>query len=156
MATVYLGIGSNIGNKEANCEEAICRLSGIAGIQVIARSGFYLTKPAGDVPQEDFLNGAVKIDTTLLPEDCLRLFKDIEKDMGREETGRNHPRIMDIDILLYDDMILKKDNLMIPHPRMHERYFVLRGLAEIAPGIVHPVFGKTMREMYETVVSGKF
>jgi len=152
MATVYLGIGSNIGNKEANCEEAVCRLSEIAGIQVMARSEFYPTKPAGDIPQEDFLNGAVKIDTALLPEDCLRMFKDIEKDMGRKESGRNHPRIVDIDILLYDDMILRRDNLTIPHPRMHERYFVLRGLAEIAPETVHPVFGKMIKELFASVI----
>ena len=149
MAIAYLGIGSNIGNKRSNCNEALSRLQAAEGIRIIASSSLYETRPVGGPPQENYLNGVLKIETKIPPEKFFDTLKDIEKGMGRvRAAGRDHPRVIDIDILLYDNAILKTDKLIIPHPRMHERYFVLRGLAEIAPGLAHPVLGKTVEELY--------
>ncbi len=151
MATAYLCIGSNVGDKRSNCEEAVRRLQAAGDIKVRARSGLYRTEPVGGPPQEEYLNGALGIETTLSPGDLLRVLKDIEKDMGRRETKKNHPRIIDIDILFYDDLVMNSEGLTIPHPRVHERYFALKGLAEIAPFASHPVVGKTVSELYEEV-----
>lgn len=151
MSVVYLGIGSNIGDKEYNCEQAVRGLNGTGGIKVEMRSAFYRTKPVGGPPQEDYINGVVGIKTGFSPQECLRACERIEKDLKREKSAKDHPRIIDIDILLYDDVILRTDDLTIPHPRMHERYFVLRGLAEVAPDVRHPVFKETIRELYEAV-----
>jgi len=148
MAIVFLGIGSNIGDKKKNCEKAIDHLNKAEGIEVISRSSLYPTRPVGGPPQEDYLNGVVEIRTTLDPLKCLRAVKKIERELGREPAGKDHPRVIDIDILLFDGMVMDTDDLIIPHPRMHERAFVLRGLAEIAPDVVHPVIRKTARELY--------
>lgn len=149
MATVYLGIGSNIGDKEKQCEEAVRHLEETGGIEFIERSRFYATKPVGGPPQEDYLNGVVKIETARTPEELLELAKDIEKRMGREDSKvRNSSRVIDIDILLYDDMVLISEALTVPHPDMHKRSFVLEGLSEIAPEVVHPALGKNIKELY--------
>jgi 2-amino-4-hydroxy-6-hydroxymethyldihydropteridine diphosphokinase len=147
MAIAYIGIGSNIGDKTVNCEEAISRLEAAEEVKLLARSAFYETNPVGGPPQENYLNGVIKIKTSFSPEDCLVLLKQTEKAMGRIPAGQNHPRVIDLDILLYDDAVINSEKLTIPHPRMHERYFVLHGLAEIAPDYVHPVTGKTVREL---------
>ncbi len=152
MAIVYLGIGSNIGNKEHNCEEAIKRLKNNS-IKIAERSSLYETKPVGGPPQENYLNGVVKIETELSPEHLMGSLKEIEKYMGRVSSERNHPRVIDLDILFYDDLVVSEENLVIPHPGMQDRCFVLRGLAEIAPEVAHPVLGKTVRELYETVIA---
>jgi dihydroneopterin aldolase/2-amino-4-hydroxy-6-hydroxymethyldihydropteridine diphosphokinase len=149
MSIAYLAIGSNIGERESNCEEAVLRLDSLGEIKVIERSAFYETSPVGGPPQKDYFNGVIKVETTLSPRDCLEAVKNIEKEMGREPSGeRNSPRVIDLDILFYDDLEMKTDELTIPHVRMHERHFVLKGLAEIAPNIVHPVLGKTVKELY--------
>jgi 2-amino-4-hydroxy-6-hydroxymethyldihydropteridine diphosphokinase len=149
MHRAYIGIGSNIGDRAKNLEEAVSRLGSEKGIKVTARSSFYETRPVGGPPQENYLNGALEIETPLSPEDCLKLLKHIEEAMGRVQAGRDHPRIIDLDILLYDDAIIRSEELEIPHPRMHERRFVLKGFAEIAPQTVHPVLGKTIEELLE-------
>ncbi|MFQ5953159.1 MAG: 2-amino-4-hydroxy-6-hydroxymethyldihydropteridine diphosphokinase [Candidatus Omnitrophota bacterium] len=150
MATVYLGIGSNVGNKEANFKEAISRLEASGKVEIVAQSAFYQTTPEGGPPQEDYLNGVLKIKTELSPGDCLKLLKRVEKDMGRLPSDRNYPRVIDLDILLYDDLVIGTEDLEIPHPRMHERHFVLKGLVEIAPGFVHPVLKKTVEELWNS------
>jgi len=122
-------------------------------VDMISTSNLYETRPVGGPPQGDFLNGVIKIETSLSPEDLLGLFKGIEKGMGREESPRDHPRIIDLDILMYDDRVFAKDDIEIPHPRMHERGFVLRGLAEIAPDAIHPVTGKTVWQLFQESIS---
>ena len=151
MSIVYLGIGSNIGDKQANCEHAVHRLNSIDGMKVAVMSTFYRTKPVGGPPQEDYINGVVGVKTGFSPQECLCACKQIETDLERKKSAKDHPRIIDIDILLYEDVILRTNDLTIPHPRMHERYFVLRGFSEIAPDAVHPALGKTILELYEEV-----
>ena len=152
MAIVYLGIGSNIGNRKKNCELAVERISSVSGISMLKRSSFYETEPVGGPPQRKYLNGVVKIRTELSPVRCLEIFKDIEKEMGRKSSGRNYPRIIDIDILLYGARKIRAKNITVPHPRMHERYFVLKGLKEIAPGVRHPGLKRTVRSLYYSLV----
>jgi 2-amino-4-hydroxy-6-hydroxymethyldihydropteridine diphosphokinase len=151
MATVYIGIGSNIGDRERNFEEALRKLVSIVNLKISDRSRWYSSKPAGGPPQEDYLNGVLRIETDMSPESFLSELKKIENDMGRMPSGRNHPRVIDLDILLYNDRIVRTKELTVPHPKMHERSFVLKGLAELAPDLMHPVTGKTVGELYRTV-----
>jgi 2-amino-4-hydroxy-6-hydroxymethyldihydropteridine diphosphokinase len=151
MHKAYIGIGTNIGNRRKNLEEALSRLKS-EEVKVVSCSSFYETHPVGGPPQGNYLNGAIEIETSLSPGECLKVLKRVEKEMGRVPSGRNHPRIIDLDILLYDDMAISEKGIEIPHPRMHERSFVLRGLVQIAPGAVHPVLGKTVEELLTRLV----
>jgi 2-amino-4-hydroxy-6-hydroxymethyldihydropteridine diphosphokinase len=146
MATVYIGIGSNLGDREGNCLRAI-ELMEERGLEVKGRSRTYETEPWGVKDQPRFINMAVSVETELAPQKLLSLLKEIEKLLGRTETVRYGPRTIDLDILLYDTLVVKEGDMEIPHPLMHERDFVLVPLAEIAPEAVHPVMGKTIREL---------
>ncbi|MCX5718245.1 MAG: 2-amino-4-hydroxy-6-hydroxymethyldihydropteridine diphosphokinase [Nitrospirae bacterium] len=146
MSTAYIGIGSNIGNREDNCQKAI-KLIEKNGIAVRKQSSMYETEPWGIKDQPKFINMAIDVETDKKPEELLRILKEIEKEIGRTETTKWGPRVIDLDILFYDDLILKTDNLEIPHPLMHERDFVLKPLSEIAPDKRHPVTGKTVKKM---------
>ncbi|KJJ85075.1 7,8-Dihydro-6-hydroxymethylpterin-pyrophosphokinase, HPPK domain protein [Candidatus Omnitrophus magneticus] len=148
MAIVYLGIGSNIGDATKNCESAVQKIKFTPNIQIIKSSSFYKTKHVGGPAQEDYINGVIKIKTDLSPESCLVSFKALEKEMGRIPAPRNYPRVIDIDILFYDDIIFNNENLVIPHPLAHERLFILKGLNEIEPYFVHPVIKKTISKLY--------
>ena len=150
MSIAYIGLGSNIGNREENCKEAI-RLLEENGISVKKQSSMYETEPWGVKEQPRFVNMAVEIETTKKPEDLLGILKNIENQMGRTESVKWGQRIIDLDILLYDDLIVETPHLEIPHPFMHEREFVLRPLAEIAPDKRHPVIGKTVKEMLNSL-----
>lgn len=132
--TAYLALGANIGDREANLREAV-NLLREGGCTVTAASSLYLTTPVGPVDQPDFLNAVIRIKTALDPHDLLGLCRKIEQTLGRERTIRWGPRVIDIDILLYENVILNEDELVIPHPRMLERAFVMIPLAEIAPDI---------------------
>jgi 2-amino-4-hydroxy-6-hydroxymethyldihydropteridine diphosphokinase len=148
LITVYLGLGSNIGNRENNLEEALKLLG--QRMQIGKISSIYDTAPLGNTSQPRFLNIACQVFTRLTPEGLLALAKGIENKMGRHgRTGE--PRPIDIDILLYGDTVMDTRELKIPHPQMAEREFVLVPLAEIAPDAVHPVTGKTVREMREAI-----
>jgi 2-amino-4-hydroxy-6-hydroxymethyldihydropteridine diphosphokinase len=143
MAVVYLGIGSNLGDKGANCIESI-RMLGNRGIVVRKESSCYETDPWGLEDQPAFINMVVEAETDLPPFELLGALKKIESEMGRKAGVRWGPRLIDLDILLYDDLIFSTDLLTIPHPHLHERRFALEPLAEIAPDVVHPVKLKTI------------
>lgn len=131
LHTVFLGIGSNLGNRRRNIKLAIEKLSRLKNTKVIGVSRITNSKPAGGPAQPDFLNGAVKIKTRLPAARLLRELKNIEKDLGRRKTVRNGPRPIDLDILLYADKIIERQGLMVPHPKMFEREFVIKPLLEI-------------------------
>lgn len=154
MATlVYLSLGSNIGNREGHLREAIARLEQCG--QVMAVSSFYETEPVEFTEQAWFLNCAVGLETSFAPEQLMAELLAIEKEMGRERLQKKGPRVIDIDILLFGDLIVKTDKVTIPHPAMASRRFVLEPLAEIAPEIRHPVLGKTVRELLEALPAGQ-
>jgi len=146
MSTVHIGIGSNLGDREQHCLKAI-RLFSEKGVLVRRRSSVYETEPWGVKDQPRFVNMAIEGETALTPARLLEVLKMIEDEVGRVETYRWGPRVIDLDILLYDDLVMSTPELTIPHPRMHEREFVLRPLAEIAPDKTHPVLKKTVKEL---------
>jgi len=146
MPIAHIGIGSNIGNREGNCLKALGLLSA-RGIIIKKRSSFYETGPWGVRDQPKFINMTLEAETTLEPLKLLESLKSVEEEIGREETYHWGPRVIDLDILFYDDLILDMPDLTIPHPLMHEREFVLRPLAEIAPDKIHPVLKKTVKEL---------
>jgi 2-amino-4-hydroxy-6-hydroxymethyldihydropteridine diphosphokinase len=138
MAIVYLSIGSNLGDREKNLSRAIEILEK-QGIFVRKRSSLYETEPWGEKNQPLFLNMALEIETELKPQELLRVVKNVEIEAGRERSYKWGPRIIDLDILLYNHIIVNEETLKIPHPLMHERDFVLRPLDEIAPDAMHPL-----------------
>lgn len=148
MHRVFLSIGSNLGDKEKNCFEAIDRLEK-TGLIINKVSKIYITEPWGLKEQPDFANIAIEAFTLLSPFQLLHNLKKIEKNMGRQKTIKYGPRIIDIDIIFYDDLILKSEELTIPHPLMHERYFVLKPLSEIAPNFVHPELKISVKNLLE-------
>ncbi len=152
MARVHIGVGSNLGDRQGNCLRAI-RLIEEGGLRVVRRSSMYETEPWGVKDQPMFINMALEAETDLGARDLLALLKDIEKRMGRAGTERYGPRVIDLDILLFGSLVLKEGGLQIPHPRMHEREFVLGPLAEIAPNEVHPVLRRTVGELRDALAA---
>lgn len=150
MPTVYIGIGSNLGSREQNCLKAIALLSE-NNITVTKQSSLYETEPWGVKDQPEFINMAAEASTDLEPLRLLKILKEIEKELGRQETERWGPRAIDLDILLYNDLAINTPELTIPHPSMHIRAFVLKPLSEIAPDKVHPVMGKTIKELLASI-----
>jgi 2-amino-4-hydroxy-6-hydroxymethyldihydropteridine diphosphokinase len=141
---IYLALGSNMGDRLANLETAIQSLR--PKVRVLKRSSIYETPPWGFIDQPSFLNMVIKAETSLSPEKLLNFIKILENSLGRKATFRNGPRLIDLDILFFDQLIINIPGLTIPHPRLHERGFVLVPLAEIAPDVIHPVLKITMRE----------
>jgi 2-amino-4-hydroxy-6-hydroxymethyldihydropteridine diphosphokinase len=144
--TVYLSLGSNLGDRAANIERALKRL-GEEGVRIVRRSFFYQTEPVEFQAQGWFLNIAVEAETELMPRQLLRTIRNIERQLGRKRIVRAGPRTVDIDILFYGANIVNAAELEIPHPRMTERRFVLVPMAEIAPELRHPVLRLTMAEL---------
>ncbi len=143
--TVYLSLGSNVGNREANLREAIAKLGELG--EIIAVSSFYETEPVEFTAQPWFLNCALAIRTEFMPEFLLSKIQVIEQQMGRHRIQPKGPRNIDIDILLFGDSVIVTPELQIPHPAMHERRFVLEPLVEIASEVRHPVLQKTVLEL---------
>ena len=151
MATVYLGLGTNLGDKEANLRTAIYKLQERIGKQV-SLSSFYETAPWGFESDHSFLNAAIGLETNLSPIEILHITQEIEKELGRTKksvNGSYSDRLIDIDILLYDTLVLQTPKLTIPHPLMTERDFVMKPLIEIAGNVIHPTRQKTLSELYQ-------
>ncbi len=152
----YIGIGSNLGDSLANCKEAVARLSSLPKTILERVSSFYKTEPVTDFPADEaarevlknqswFTNAVAEIRTRLSPSDLLRELQDIESVMGRARTFAGAPRVIDLDLLLYGQEIIHEKDLVVPHPFMHKRRFVLEPLCEIASYAIHPLFGVSMR-----------
>ena len=154
MAKVYLGLGTNLGDKEQNLRDAVQKIEEQVG-KVLSLSAFYVTAPWGFSSDNSFLNAAACVETKLSPLEVLQETQMIEKELGRTRKSVNRmysDRLIDIDLLLYEDLVLSVISasgveLTLPHPLMTERDFVMKQLAEIAPGLVHPVLGKTIKEL---------
>ena len=146
---VYIGMGSNLGDKVLHCEEAISEILKVDRHWLLAKSSLYKTQPIGYTAQDWFVNGVIKMETDLEPFDLLQTLKAIESRLGRVKTFPWGPRTIDLDILFYDDLEIRGETLNIPHPRLQERQFVLVPLAEIDPDFFHPVLKKTIRELLE-------
>jgi 2-amino-4-hydroxy-6-hydroxymethyldihydropteridine diphosphokinase len=150
---VYLSLGSNVGDREAQLRDAQARL-GATG-RLVAVSSFYETEPLEFTEQPWFLNCAVAIETSKTPQQLMSEILRIEQEMGRRRVQIKGPRLIDIDILLFDSDIMDLKELTIPHPAMHRRRFVLEPLAEIAPEALHPGFNKTIRELRDALPPGQ-
>ena len=150
---VYLSLGSNLGDRDANLHSAIERLRALG--EIVAVSSFYETEPVEFTAQPWFLNCVVKLNTEKMPKQLVAGILDVEQQMGRRRTQKKGPRIIDIDILLFGNSIIETKGLTVPHPALHERRFVLEPLAEIASDVRHPVFKRTIRELRDALPPGQ-
>jgi 2-amino-4-hydroxy-6-hydroxymethyldihydropteridine diphosphokinase len=145
----FVGLGSNIGDPLTRCREAIGYIADIEGIDVLRRSSFFRTEPVGIRDQEWFINAVIEIRTIVEPRELLKALKEIEVYMGRKASARWGPRSIDLDILLYGQQVLHQEDIVIPHPELHKRRFVLEPLFELAPYFIHPAFGVSVRGLME-------
>jgi len=148
--TAYLSTGSNMGEKQDNCRNALSALDQTDTVTVESISRFYLTEPMEYSDQPWFVNAAAKIRTSLTPVGLLALLKTFEIKFGREDSGiRFGPRPLDFDIIFFNDLVIDTEQLIVPHPRMHNREFVLRPINDLAPDLIHPVFYKSVRQLMD-------
>ena len=148
---VFLGLSTNIGDKAKNLKTAISELNEFSNI--VSESSFYKTPPYGYLNQDDFLNMALEINTELTAIELIVRIQEIEHKMGRMREFKNGPRIIDIDILLYNDEIISHPNLKVPHPEMHKRNFVLKPLNEISPQTIHPVLKENIEKLKNKLIN---
>lgn len=150
----YISVGSNLGDPLDNCRRGIDGLCDGKDIVLAGRSPFYRTEPVDYVDQDWFVNAVIKIVTHLAPHDLLARTQQVQHKFGRKGNGvRFGPRVLDLDIIFYQDLVLESDDLTIPHPRMHKRRFVLQPICDIDPTIVHPVLGSNVQTMLNQVVA---
>ena len=148
MSRVFLGLGSNVGDRLAMLSDAVRLLHTVAGIRVLQLAPIYETEPVGGPPQEEFLNTVVEIETVLTPQALLGQLKAVERQLGRQPSAeRWGPRVIDLDLLLYEGRMIKEPGLTVPHPELHRRRFVLEPLAQLAPELRHPVLGQTIAQL---------
>ena len=157
MSTAYIGLGSNLGDRWNTLHAAFRRLRAEPAVRVIATSECYETAPVDCPPGSgDYLNAVVAVETARPPHDLLKLLQQIERQFGRVRIETNSPRTLDLDLLLYDDLVINSPELVVPHPRMHERAFVLVPLSELSGSVgnevLHPVLGKTAQEFLEPML----
>ena len=151
----YIGIGSNLGDALKNCRHAVESLSLVKGIEITRASSFYKTEPVGIENQNLFINAVVEIKTVLSARNLFQTLQNIEKDMGREMEVKGGPRIIDLDLLFYGQEMIQDHDLIIPHPEISKRRFVLEPICEIASYFIHPAFGISMRGLKERLSDNK-
>lgn len=154
-AISYIGIGSNVGDKIDNCIKVISEIEKIDKNKIIAISSLYKTEPIDYIKQDWFVNCVVKIETDLTPYSLLSDLQDVEKRLGRKKGVKWGPRTIDLDILIFNSLIIDDDKLKIPHPRMHERRFVLEPLSEIDENLIHPIIKKSIRILLNELGTGQ-
>ena len=151
----YIGVGSNQDDPAAQCRKAMDEMATVPEVRLLGRSSFYRTEPVGDTGQDDFVNAVCEIRTTLRPRQLLETLQGIERRLGRRETKRWGPRVIDLDILLYGQDVVEEDDLVIPHPACHTRRFVLIPLCEIASYVIHPAFGVSIKGLLDRLEDNK-
>ena len=147
--TAYIGIGSNLGNPDKNCIEAIEKIATNGGIKILSKSSLYQTAPVGHTQQNWFVNSVIKIATELNPKNLLFALLNIESKMGRIRKEKWGPRLIDLDLLFYDNLILNQEGIILPHPEIQKRKFVLIPLDEIAENLTHPILKKTIKTLLQ-------
>lgn len=150
-ATAYIGIGSNLGDKLSNCLKAIDAVDRVSDCSVVGLSDFYRTEPVGVERQDWYVNGVLSLSTGISPQALLTSILAVEKEMGRKRNKKWDSRIIDLDLLLFGQDVIKENGFAVPHPLMHRRRFVLMPMVQLAPDLIHPVLGKSMADLLDDI-----